>query len=56
MPRNFWIIALTGLLPSRDSEIREARVRIANTNRILKSPVNKLFPMKNTYQDTNQTG
>ena len=56
MPRNFWIIALTGVLPSRDSEIRGAIVRITNTNRILKSLINKLFPMKNTYQDTNQTG
>ena len=47
---------LTGVLPSRDSEIRGAITRIAKTNAILKRPVNKLFPIENTYQDTNQTG
>ena len=31
-------------------------MRIAKTNAILKRPVNKLFPIENTYQDTNQTG
>ena len=46
---------LTGVLSSRDSEIRGAILRIAKTNTILKSPVNKLFPIENTYQDTNQT-
>ena len=47
---------LTGVLPSRDSEIRGAITRIAKTNAIFKRPVNKLFPIENTYQDTNQTG
>ena len=56
VPRHFWRIAIvTGVLPSRDSEIRRARVRIAKTNTILKLPVNKSFPIKNTYQDTEQT-
>ena len=44
-----------GVLPSRDSEIRGAIVRIAKTNSILKRPVNKLFTVENTYHDTNQT-
>ena len=51
------IIAIeTGVLPSRDSEIRGVIVRIAKTNTILKRPVNKLLSIENTYQDTNQTG
>ena len=40
-----------GVLPSRDSEIRGATVRMAKTNAILKHPVNKLFPNENTYQE-----
>ena len=47
---------LTGVLPSRDYEIRGAIARIAKTNANLKRPVNKLFPIENIYQDTNQTG
>ena len=55
MPRHFWRITIvTGVLPSRDSEIRGAIVRIAKTNTILKCPVNKLFKVENTYNDTNQ--
>ena len=56
VPRRFWRIAIiTQLLPSRDSEIRGAIVRITKTNTILKHPVNKLFAVENTYHDTNQT-
>ena len=56
MPRYFWRIAIvTGVLPSRDSEIRGAIVRITKTNTILKRSVNKLFPIENSYQDNNQT-
>ena len=56
VPRYFWRIAIiTRVLPSRDSEIKEARVRIAKTNEILKRPINKLFPIENTYHDFNQT-
>ena len=47
--------SLTAVLPSRDSEIRGVIVRIAKTNAILKRPLNKLFTVKNTYHDTNQT-
>ena len=50
-PDNFGELPLTGLLPSRDSEIRGAIVRMAKTNAILKRPVNKLFPIENTYQE-----
>ena len=54
--KHFWRIAIvTGVLPSRDSEIKVAIVRMAKTNTILKRPVNKLFTVKNTYHDTNQT-
>ena len=53
--RNFWRIAITRLLPSRDFEIRCAIVRISKTNTILKRPVNKLLAVENTYHDTNQT-
>ena len=42
---------LTGVLPSRDSKISEAIVRMAKTNAILKRPVNKLFPTENTHQE-----
>ena len=45
VPRYFWRI---GVLPSRDSEIRRAIVRMTKTNTILKLPVNKLFTVKNT--------
>ena len=56
MPRHFWrIVIVTGVLPRRDSEIKGAIVRIAKTNVILKHLVNKLFPIENTYHDTNQT-
>ena len=56
VPIHFWRIAIVpGVLPSRDSEIRGAIVRIAKTNSILKRPVNKLFTVENTYHDTNQT-
>ena len=51
----FWrIVIVTRELPSRDSEIRGAIVRIVKTNTILKRPVNKLFPVENTYPDTKQ--
>ena len=49
-------LPLTGVLPIRDSEVRGAIVRIAKTNTILKRPVNKLFSIENTYQETNQAG
>ena len=52
----FGELLLTGVLPNRDSEIGEATMTIAKTNRILKSSVNKLFPIENTCQNTNQTG
>ena len=56
VPRHFWRIAIaTRVLPSRDSEIRGAIVRIGKTNTILKRPINKLFAVENTYHDTNQT-
>ena len=56
MPRLFWRIAkVTRVLPSRDSEIRGAIVRIPNTSTILKCPVKKLFIVENTYYDSNQT-
>ena len=56
VPRHFWRISIvTRVLPSRDSEIRGAIVRIAKTNTILKRPVNKLFAVENTYHDINQT-
>ena len=43
------------VLPTTDCEIRGAIVRIAQTNTILKRPVNKLFAVENTYHDINQT-
>ena len=56
MPKHFWRIAIvTRVLPSRDSEIRGAIVRIAKINTILKCPVNKLFAVENTYHDIIQT-
>ena len=55
-PGTFGELQLTGVLPSRESEVRGAIVRIAKTNAILKCPVNKLFLIENAYQDTNQTG
>ena len=45
---------VTCVLPSRDSEIRGAIVRIPKTNTILKRLVKKLFAVENTYHDTNQ--
>ena len=55
-PDIFGEFPLTGVLLSRDSEIRGAIVRIPKTKTILKHPVNKLFPIENTYQDNYQTG
>ena len=55
VPGHFWMIAIvTWELPSRDSEVRGAIVRIAKTNTILKRPVNNLFAVQNIYRDTNQ--
>ena len=49
------ITIVTEVLPSRDSEMRVAVVRTARTNKILKHLINKIFPIENTYEDTNQT-
>ena len=50
--RHFSRIArVTRLLPSRDSKIRGAIVRIAKTNTILKRSVNNLFAVENTYHE-----
>ena len=38
-----------------NTQIRGAIVRIAKTNTILERLVKKLFIVKNTYHDTNQT-
>ena len=55
VPRHFSRIAIvTGVLPSRDSEIRGAIVKIAKIKTILKRPINKFFRVKNTHHDTNQ--
>ena len=55
VPRHFWRIAIvTRVLPSRDSEVSRAIVRIAKTNIIHQRPVNNLFPAESVY-DTNQT-
>ena len=43
------------ILLSKNSEIREAIMRIAKTNTILELPLNKLVTVENTYHDTNQT-
>ena len=54
--RHFPRIAIvTRVLPSRESEVRGTIVGMAKTNTILKRPVKKLFIVKNTYNDTNQT-
>ena len=54
--KQFWKISIvTRVLPCRDSEIRGPIVRIAKTITVLKHPVNKVFTVKNTYYDTNQT-
>ena len=56
VPRHFWKICIvTGVLHSRDSEIKRATVRIKKINAIGKRSVNKLFPIQYTYHDTNQT-
>ena len=48
VPRHYWRISIvTQVLPSRDSEIRLAMVRIAKTNAILKRPINNLFAVEN---------
>ena len=54
--RHFWKIAIvTGVLPSRDSDIKGAIMRIKKTNAVLKRPLNKLFLIEYTYHETNQT-
>ena len=56
VPRHFLRIAVAvGVLPSRDSEIRWAVVRIAKTNTTLKRPVSKLLIVENTYHNTEKT-
>ena len=56
MSRHFWrIVIVTRVLPTSDSEIRGATMRIAKASAILKRPVKILFAVKNTYHDTNQT-
>ena len=49
-PGHFWEIAIaTKVLPSRDSEIKQAIVRMKKINAILKRPINKLFPTEYTF-------
>ena len=49
--RYFWRISiLTGVSPSRDSEIKGEIVRIAKTNAILKRRVNNIHIMTVTQQ------
>ena len=49
VPRRFWRIAMVmRALPSRDSKIKGAIVRIVKTNTILKRSVNKLSAVENT--------
>ena len=56
MLKHFSRIAIVaGVLPSRDTEIKGAIVKIAKTNTILKRPINKFLRIENTYHDTNQT-
>ena len=56
VPWRFWRIAVvTRVLPIRNSEIKEAIVRIAKTNTTPKRPLNNLFSVENIYHDTNQT-
>ena len=53
--RHFWRIAIvTGVLPSRDFEIKEEIVTVVKTNAILNvSLILKMY--ENTYNDTNKT-
>ena len=52
-PTHFWKNdRVTPALPSRDSEIKRAILRIKKTNAILKRFVNKLFPIEYTYHET----
>ena len=56
VPRHFWRIAIvTRVLPSRNSEIRGAIVKIQKINTILKRLVREVFAVENTYHDTNQS-
>ena len=50
-PGTFEEFPLTGVLPSRDSEIKGAIMWTATTNAILKHPVNKLFLTEKSYQE-----
>ena len=47
--QSFFFNKVAGLRPSRNSEIRGAKMRIAKTNTILKRPAKKLFAIENTY-------
>ena len=52
----FWrSVIVTGVLPSRDSQIRKGIVRIAKANTILKRSVNYFLTVGNRYHDTKQT-
>ena len=54
VPRHFWRIAMvTRVLPSGDSEIRGAIVRIAKTNTIFKRPVENRQNKKNNTREQN---
>ena len=54
--RHVWRITIvTRVLRSRDYQIRGAIVRMTQTSKILKCPVNKLFTVRNTYHGSNQT-
>ena len=56
VPRHFPKIAIvTGILPSRDYYIKIVIARIKKTIAILKSSVNKLFPIECTDHEIDQT-
>ena len=55
MPTHFCKIdKIRPTLPSTDSEIIGAIVRLKKTNAILKRSVNKLFKIEYTYHDTRE--
>ena len=47
-------VIVTVVLPSGESEIKEAIVTLAKTNKTLKCPLNKHSRKKNTYDDFKQ--
>ena len=53
VPRQNWRLRkMISLIPSKDGDIRAAKVLVCKARRIIERPVNKLYPIKFSVENT----